>query len=618
MKNFFTVGKWSVLLLLGAGLLFAGCMGPSSDDSAIPAKAGGMGAKYVYKFSVNPTAQTLDIEPVVMGTAVQTTHFGGTVEVTSSGCSGTDPFSCQITFKNLTAGQYMSRMRTWEYSCKNTAIGCTESATATLSTSDYGSSLIAGGSGGMCLLEDGTWGHRQTSGPWNLECPIYLYGGFTETLQFLHPDCGSMTDTWTFTNESNPYQFYTALTDTLAGSTLGGILGGMYPEDVTADGRFDPNRTTFVVKAYNLDNQWCDGGSCYAAYAQQACLGPDNPVDGYKLGAPGCSTPIAEGQTLAAGQYFAVAAGFEWPDRIENQNHGQRCRMTVTNVIGPCNQTGLSCYEWPNEMGMVYYFDGSVLEPVTVTTVTPGSTVLTVDGPQEIYYGNKKAYADTNDGINDTPNYIGESNYIYYYRPSPAGVFNFKTGGYNLLTCFISVRENVGRAWFDPRPIATNGAVPDYLASGGNVGAYGWTGLAEYYITGLNRCDIQDLPQDAAEDYWGLLQYFRVKPGAPAGSGSIIKVEPNAGNSMIKWFGSNCTRGGGYLGDDISLWYWPCSGPPCAGTGSGVSTPTTLEKDPGTYIWVTLETSNPLMPGGFNAHAGKGKQAQNDHICVGP
>ena len=395
MKKFLMVGKWSALLLLGASLLFAGCMGPSSsDDSAIPAKAGGMGASYVYKFSVDPQAGKLDIEPVVMGSAISTTHFGGTVEIKSSCAGAVLPLVCQIKFKNLTAGKYMSRMRSWEYSCVHT--GCTSSATATLTTSDYGTGTnISADNTGMCLLEDGTWAHRQTIGPFNLKCPIYLYGsGYTETLQFLHPECGSMTDTWTFAGDSNPYEFYTTLVDTAAGSTLGTRFG-MFPEDVATDSRFDANRTTYVVKAYQLDNQWCAGTApdCYAAYAQQACLGGANPVDGYKLGAPGCSTPIAEGATLAPGQYFAVAAGFEWPDRIENQNHGKRCRMTLTNVNGPCLTTtsdGFSCYEWPNDTGMIYYFDGAVLDAVTVTTVTPGSTVLTVDGPQEIYYGNKK------------------------------------------------------------------------------------------------------------------------------------------------------------------------------------------------------------------------------------
>jgi hypothetical protein len=641
MKKFLMVGKWSALLLLGASLLFAGCMGPSSssDDSAIPAKAGGMGAKYVYKFSVDPQAGKLDIEPVVMGTAIATTHFGGIVDITSK-CNGAVlPLVCDVTFKNLTAGQYISRMRTWEYSCEHT--GCTSSAAATLSSShtlrqipggntitqgaDYGAGTnISANNTGVCIVEDGTWGHMQTTGSFNFNCPMILYymepPQFVSTLQFLHPECGSITDTWTFDGESNPYQFYTTLVDTAAGGTIGSPFG-MYAEDGTGDTRFDANRTTFVVKAYNLDNTWASMTN--PTYMKYGCFSPANTnQDGYLLGAPGCSTPIAEGQTLAPGQYFAVAMGFEWPDRIENQDHGQRCKMSVTGVNGPCNRPvgGLFCYEWPNSLSIVYTFDADVLEAITVSTVTAGSTVINVTTEHEIYKEStpatsKKGYADINDGMNAAPNYTFGPNYVFIARAPVDGQFTFKTAGWATANCVQSVRENVARQWADPRPIATVGAIPNFA---GNTGAYGHTGLAEVYIDGTNKCNFQDLPADAAVDYWMGLQYMQVKAGAKAGSGSIIKAESNANNTTLQWFSSNCTRNGGMTGDDVTDWYWPCTGPPCAGTGSGLSTPSTAEQDPGTYLWQAQEVSNKLMPGAFSAGGGKGYQVNNDHICVTP
>ncbi|OGP58151.1 MAG: hypothetical protein A2V67_05735 [Deltaproteobacteria bacterium RBG_13_61_14] len=638
MKNFFTVGKWSAVLLLGASLLFAGCMGPSSsDDSAIPAKAGGMGANYVYKFSVDPQAGKLDIEPVVMGTAVQTTAFLGTIEITSSCAGAVLPLVCQITFKNLTPGQYMSRMRTWEYACPG-ADGCTPPTTATLTTShtlyqipggatitqgaDYGSGTgILADNTGVCIVEDGAWGHMQTTGSFDLDCPLLLYyeNQFVSTLQFLHPECGSITDTWTFDGESTPYQFYTALTDTAAASSDGTAFG-LYAEDGAGDGRFDPDRTTFVVKAYNLDNQWCATGTdCYAAYAYKACLGAANPVDGYALGAPGCSTPIAEGQTLAPGQYFAVNMGFEWPDRIENQTHGQRCKMSATAVTGPCNLSGLVCNEWPNSVSIVYTFDAAVLEAVTVTAITGGSTVLTVDANHEIYYGNKKSYADTNDGMNATPNYAFGENYVFIARAPNDASFAFKTAGFNLLTCIPSIRANTTARWGDlVQNYVGNGAVQDYRANADGMGSYGFTGLAEYFVNADSRCDTRDLAQDSAVDYWMGLHYMQVKPGAAAGSGSIIKAESNANNTTAQWFSSNCTRDGGMAGDDVTDWYWPCTGPPCDGTGSGTSTATLAEQDPGTYFYQAQEVSNKLMPGAFSAGGGKGYQVNSDHICVTP
>jgi len=90
MKNFWNVGKWTAVALVGAALLFAGCMPQhSSEDSAIPAKGGGgggggSGPRFVYKFNVDPQGGKVTIQPVVMGTATQTGQYGYTVDVTTA------------------------------------------------------------------------------------------------------------------------------------------------------------------------------------------------------------------------------------------------------------------------------------------------------------------------------------------------------------------------------------------------------------------------------------------------------------------------------------------------------------------------------------------------------
>jgi hypothetical protein len=101
MKAFRNTGIGATLTLAGATLLFASCLGPSSsDDNAIPAKSGEVGAKFVYKFSVTPEQGKLDIVPVVMDTGIATCRYGPIIqpmcgppilEIISSPCTWASP-----------------------------------------------------------------------------------------------------------------------------------------------------------------------------------------------------------------------------------------------------------------------------------------------------------------------------------------------------------------------------------------------------------------------------------------------------------------------------------------------------------------------------------------------
>jgi len=134
MKKFWNVGKWIAVVLMGTAVLFAGCLGPtSSEDSAIPAKSGQVGARYVYKFSVYPEQGKLDIEPVVMDTGIVTNLYGHTVDVTSTPtpCTWASPLlTCQVTVTNKSSSYYMTNMRTWHYRSTSTD-------GATLTTADF-------------------------------------------------------------------------------------------------------------------------------------------------------------------------------------------------------------------------------------------------------------------------------------------------------------------------------------------------------------------------------------------------------------------------------------------------------------------------------------------------
>ena len=92
MKELWKVSKWAAIILLGAGLLFAGCTGsdsssssssPSSQDDPIPVGPG----ENSFLVQVNPLGEEVTITPMTLGAA--TASFDGhLVELTSnSSCS---------------------------------------------------------------------------------------------------------------------------------------------------------------------------------------------------------------------------------------------------------------------------------------------------------------------------------------------------------------------------------------------------------------------------------------------------------------------------------------------------------------------------------------------------
>ena len=642
MKSFWKVGKWMAVLLSATVILFAGCLGPSrsSDDNAIPAKGGEVGAKYVYKFSVTPEQGKLDIEPVVMGTGIVSGLFGHTVDVTSPPCAwdgGNNRLTCTVQVKNKSKNYYMANMRTWSYQNSN-PLG------ATLSTPDFPNTadgttttwtqpgavpLNDAGKAGYCYVEDGKWKKSSGKNFWPKGCQTHGYKTVLDTWatnQMIHPDCGTQTVTWIFTTQAAPYTFYTALVNIgTTGSPPGDHSAqgdpGWYPENALNDSRMDlTHKSLFVVKPYKLDMVCPAGWSCTTGGGEGkwGCYSTSNAVlEGWKIGSAYCSTPLDTSVGLAAGRYFAVDVGIEYADRLESQNH-----------TGLQNDTGPStCFEWDYSLQALYTWDPTILRTATAISGYTGNTSstymeITTNHKYSLFSGengggedDENSYRDTDAGLRDYVSDVG-SNFWYLKRSLTLGAkMTFISSTKTALLCTVA---------------SSTKYTPVLQMPNDGIGWYGFAKMNSNCTTYTND------GIDADVDLWLGMHYMRVYPTAPSGSGSVIKLESDSDFSGLVLYSSNCTRAGGSNsvdGDILSTWCYPCvnvgvgTGTCTAdgdGSGSGnflqaTSCASTLSdglSDTKFYVFGSQETTNNKLAGGPNGNAGWGYQAQNSHICV--
>jgi len=650
MKTLGNAGKWMALMLTGAALLFSGCLGPSSsEDNAIPVKSGEVGARYVYKFSVTPEQGKLDIEPVVMDTGIATRHYGGhMVDVTSAPCTWANPnLTCAVTVTNKSKSYYMTNMRTWHYRSNSAESPTLDTAdfpntyTTTVTNSTWVQPsprpLYDATKAGMCYLQDGRWSIGSINNMSPRGCRYYDVGGYGNfNYQILHPDCGVQTETWILGVATTPYHFYTALLNVgisggPAGDTIAQGNPNWYPEKpfkvsgttiVNNDGetRMDfTNLTLFEVVPTKLDIL-CPTGWAGCQAINTACISTANDTgDGYKIGAAQCSTPYSDEElkALPNGRYFAVNLGFEYPDRIEAQQHA----LLQGNVTIPD-----ACFEYVPWAQALLSWDANVLGRVDASTILPSGTYLEVSANYTQFHGaggnegNYANYMDSNHGWGSTgSNIAGGGNFLYVNRSNAGVTMAFSAGGN---TCRPSVADST----------------PINYAAGQPTDGLGWFGMAHFGNDGTN-CTYTNDGIDSDVDVWFDMVYLWVK--GTSGQGSLIRIETNFNHNGINWANSNCTRnGGGTAGDDDIQnitgggFCWPCvnsPGPggvcscPGAGCASGgfvftTSCATTYNPavaDPKFFIIASWELPNLLLPGGpRTSRPYGGYQAWNRHICV--
>jgi hypothetical protein len=201
---------------------------------------------------------------------------------------------------------------------------------------------------GYCFTEMGYYQPILIS-PYIAEgCPQAVYQSLAQPEQFIHPQCGSVETTYEFTNASAapaPYAFYTE------------IFGTFYPEDTlsSADSRWTG---TSSHHAYDVD-----GPEDHRTITVTVQDLSDHPVGGgmdiyWKAGSSKRSAAITA--PISVGDYLAIEVGYEYPDRIENQEIG---------VIG-----GNTNYEYYSTMSFTVYFDDSVVQHISTDGTTGNGT----------------------------------------------------------------------------------------------------------------------------------------------------------------------------------------------------------------------------------------------------
>lgn len=545
MKELWKVSKWAAIILLGAGLLFAGCTGSdssssssssSSEDDPIPVGPG----ENSFLVQVNPLAEDMVITPMTLGAATSSVP-GRLVELTSNGtCAwtgATNTLSCDLTLINLDPDEIMLTAQTHTFcdppgSCPN----------PTLATADYpapGAQLIDGVLAGICYAENG-WDSNSSPTAVPEGCPVEVIGGADFAITFLGANGGSVTDTWDLTNETVPYQFITVLTGT-----------AWQPEDPYAgDTRYDfQNYSTYVLDFYDNDNlnpTYCNLGGTGI---------------GYPVGTPWCSSKTNV-DAVPAGGTIHLNVGIDYPDRLET------AQWNIWNMAGgsydgnPSGGTPES-YEYVSVAQIEVVYDPAVITHggsggefdnticTNGTRATPYS--CTFQPAPSMKFGWTEISQYTNNAADNRINTLNNRNLssfvflgalTWLYGPEGAGLGSYCTVPAGM-----------------PAPLTLQA---------GNEGIFTWTGFT---TGGTFQCNMSG-GVDNDLDLWVSRIPFTVT-GA-AGDYTVVKVAQNT-NSNVNIYHSNNTAAGGPPGDDITggitgwcasdlagdQWDDDCAGTPC-------------------------------------------------------
>jgi hypothetical protein len=370
MKEFLRLGKLSAIFLLGAGLLFAGCMGSSSsssDDDAMPISAG----KNSFLVQVDPLNADIEITPLSEGAAQSGDGKIGIVTaprgVQKCGWAG-EVLSCDIKVTNLDTSNILTNARTSTGTCNSVAGVC---GNATMNNSDYNGgvategapALVDGASAGICYAERGTDSSIVGLDGTAEGCPTFLNQGITLPVQFIAPNC-SVTETWELTNSPGATQKFNFVT-WFEGATF-------YPENpYSGDSRFDfEDYTTFAVNLYQNDNLHV---GTYCALGKSA--------GGWKVGTPWCSSPVAVDSVASASTIY-LNMWAEFANRIERD---QGTAWTAYDgcpdtpyAVWWCTDSTPENFEYYSVLQVEVIYDSAVVNPGAVVSFAPCNTVAGV------------------------------------------------------------------------------------------------------------------------------------------------------------------------------------------------------------------------------------------------
>jgi len=363
MKDYLKSGKLMTILgLLGLVILFAGCLGPPSEDNPVSGGDNGQVSMGSWKVNVDIDNASVAIDGLG-GTGTLAVIDGHSVEVKTgpAGCtwnSGTSTLSCQISYINRDTDETMWDVRTRSNQSTNPAASV-GNADYTWTCSPWPSCVEVNtkntdkpiNEAGYCVTESGDF--KNLLSPYVKEgCETYVRKALATPWQFIHPRCGTINITQDFKGVSTgQYTFYTDL------------FASWYPE-VPRD-----------LAGNVIDSRWTGTANSYAVN------GPENhrtmwidvsdltdkagPPQGYRTWRPGCSyrANITNDAQFAVGKYFAVQVAYEYPDRIE--------RDPDIAVVG-CSGS----YEYYDNFSFAIIWDDAILGKVAADKLTPGLTQI--------------------------------------------------------------------------------------------------------------------------------------------------------------------------------------------------------------------------------------------------
>ncbi len=347
MKRFFKTGKLMGLALVCAGLLFAGCMGPSSsEDSVTPGDQA--------NFESIPISYQDGQIIIGNGSGAATAVIGGHTVALEMGDTPTSGVGAESTgwvrLVNLDSDEYMANAFVFTSACQtcvsarfdNADFIALDGTTCHLpGAGDTGCQQSING-GGYCYVEDGIY-YSLGYEPFNeMGCAGSTVVTMKKPFQAIHPECGSRSTIWDFGNQAGNYEFRATVT------------ADYFPwDDPTTDSRYDfYDRTTFYLMATDL--------------ADNLSSAPNRGI--YAIGNPRRSNVMSGygasvANVVSPGQYFAMAVGVEYPDRLEAQEVGNYYRQ----------QSG---YFYYNQIAYVLRYNPFVLNVVTSQGNSQGGTIV--------------------------------------------------------------------------------------------------------------------------------------------------------------------------------------------------------------------------------------------------
>jgi hypothetical protein len=336
---------------------------------------------------------------------------------------------------------------------------------------------VDGGSG-FSYVEDGDFVSEPE--PWNPKgAELWPSKGgevFGTVRQIIHPECGTVSTPWIFSNNNFNYEFYI------------GIQADYFPWGDMSDPRYDmADRSTFYAVVSANDDAYMGSHLYYGLSWRQGTPQRSTVLSGYN--GPGTSG-ITGLNNLATGTPFGVVIGVEYPDRIEAQVQGNV--NTVTDFA--------SGYEYYTQVSTILRYNENV--------------VNVLSGPNDTSYNSSFSTSRYRKNNNFTPVVFsgGSDGWVAMTYSVPA------TWSFSNINSYIEYRtSNGGRLYFGP-------AQPNLCMHCGQRGVAKFnvtTGVDTSVWTTLNPDTI--LTQDGVDegpDLWLAHYAFEVDAGAEVGSGS--------------------------------------------------------------------------------------------------